>query len=459
MDYYLPGHEVGQGKSIVELLRANGHRAIYKVKDAEEKLFALKVCHRGDLPAEEHRSNAVRLEREYMALHGFRGLPCFPFVYDLAVHEGNPQMLMEFLQGVPFSAFLAQRPALLKALRAFQGLCEIVALLHDQGLCHRDLKPSNILLRSDEMLPVLLDFGACQPLLYDTLTGPGEIVGTPLYLSPEYAAYILGPRQRGHRVAQPTADVYSLGVILYEVLTGMRPIWTRGGLGELLREVCDRVPMHPCDVRLEARVPRPLGDFAMRLLEKNPENRPQTAVRVGLELAEILKDVERELWNRTPPRFAEPTEIPVRLAPLEAMPSKSDGAPVLRPPRPSTASHVVVGLLVIAVVSLVGQVTSTVLLFTSALRDWERLHTRAQVVGGPLLAEQDQPKGGSAKSIPPTPPKGHARPPCDVEVGEKEINGACWLPLDVPQCTGRMYTHQGKCYLSVKRGPGVVFDP
>ena len=219
--YYRSGYRLGS-KQIVSLLHAHGLSAVYEVEDAEGQRFALKVHHHTeDQPMEQRRRNAARLQREWEVLYTFRGLPCFPQVYDFSFHDGDALLLMELLRGKTFDRFLADQPRLLHAVGAFKGFCAAVAALHDQGICHRDLKPSNFFITEDNR-PVLLDLGSSQVLNLPTITGRDDVIGTAQYLSPEYAAYLFG-RRRQHYVATPAEDVYALGIGLYWLLTGRRP--------------------------------------------------------------------------------------------------------------------------------------------------------------------------------------------------------------------------------------------
>ncbi|HUQ15209.1 MAG TPA: hypothetical protein VM094_04085, partial [Gemmatimonadales bacterium] len=193
--------------------------------------------------------------------------------------------------------------------------------------CHRDLQPDNFFIRQDGQ-PVVLDFGACLPPIFDTITTPGELIGSPYSISPEYVAYLLAGRDREHYVATPAEDVYALGVTLYAILTGTMPYQAHAAIA-LLHEIRSGAPSHPCDVRPDAKVPRPLGDFALTLMEKDPAKRPHTALLVAGRLKGLLTEAERQLWGRTPEQRPAPTAASsVRLrdeveAEVECMPPRA----------------------------------------------------------------------------------------------------------------------------------------
>jgi tetratricopeptide (TPR) repeat protein len=169
---------------------------------------------------------------------------------------------MELVEGTDFLSYVRTRPDRLRP--ALRQLAEGVAALHATGKLHRDIKPSNALVCGDGRV-VLLDFGLVTDLgataLYQTVAGPG-LVGTPIYLAPEQAA--------AEGKLSPACDWYSVGVLLYEVLTGVPPF--EGGLLEVLREKQRRDPPPPRMV--VAAVPEDLDALCMALLARQPEDRP-----------------------------------------------------------------------------------------------------------------------------------------------------------------------------------------
>src|SRR5262249_23049148 len=144
---------------------------------------------------------------------------------------------------------------------------------HQRGILHRDLKPSNILLDSQGQ-PHVSDFGLAKRVMEDSvLTQTGYIVGTPSYMAPEQA--------QGQQRLSTSADVYGLGAILYELLTGQAPF--RGvGVLETLRQVLEREPERPR--RLNARAPRDLETICLKCLEKDPQRRYGSAEALAEDL-------------------------------------------------------------------------------------------------------------------------------------------------------------------------------
>jgi serine/threonine protein kinase len=183
-------------------------------------------------------------------------------VFDAGEYDGRPYIVMELVEGET----LAERgrvpleEARALALQAARGL----AHAHDAGLIHRDIKPGNLLVRVDGTLKIA-DFGIARAAETTALTKAGTVLGTAAYLAPEQAL--------GEEVT-PAADVYSLGAVLYELLTG-RPPFEFDSLADLAEQ---QRAMAITPVReLAPQVPRDLEDLVMRCLARNPAYRPSTA--------------------------------------------------------------------------------------------------------------------------------------------------------------------------------------
>jgi eukaryotic-like serine/threonine-protein kinase len=229
--------------------------------------------------------------------------------------DRRPYFVMELVKGIPLTQYCDHHKLSIRdRLELFQLICSAVQHAHQKGIIHRDLKPSNILIESHDGKPVpkIIDFGLAKAIndisLTDrsNLTGFGMVMGTPLYMAPEQATF--------HAVDVDTrADIYALGVILYELLTGTTPIekkrFTQATIDEIFRAIREEEPPTPSnrlshfDTGREDFTPRPIepkklrkllkGDLdwiVMKALAKVRDERYQTAMDLASDLSRYLRD-------------------------------------------------------------------------------------------------------------------------------------------------------------------------
>jgi hypothetical protein len=181
---------------------------------------------------------------------------------------------MDFAPGGSLAARLQAGPiALEETLRLAIPLADALAYAHSQGLIHRDLKPANVLLRPDGS-PVLADFGLARPVIGNSgaqITATGAVMGTLAYMAPE---------QFSAQPADARSDLYAFGVMLYEMLTGRVPF--EGDSAQIMYGHLQQPPAPPR--RLNPALPDAVERLILRLLEKNPDLRPQSAAELAAEL-------------------------------------------------------------------------------------------------------------------------------------------------------------------------------
>ena len=248
-------------------LGRGGMAVVYLAHDKElHRLVAVKVLAEHLAGDDNFRARFLQESR----LAGRLSHPNVVQVYDAGETDGSPYIVMEYVSGDT----LAQRGKLAHAQMVSLALqaCAGLQHAHDAGLVHRDVKPANLLVREDDVLKVA-DFGIARAAELTRLTQHGTVLGTAAYLSPEQAA--------GEEVTAAT-DIYSLGAVVYELLTG-RPPYEFESLADLAAQQMVGVITPLRD--LEPSVPEPVEAAVMHALARNPRFRPGSASDFSHELA------------------------------------------------------------------------------------------------------------------------------------------------------------------------------
>ena len=218
--------------------------------DEQAKPIRREVALKVDKPAMDSKEVVARFEAERQAL-ALMDHPNIARVLDAGVTaQGRPFFVMELVHGVPITEFCDKNNLPTnKRLELFRDVCRAVQHAHQKGVIHRDLKPSNVMvtLRDGEPIPKVIDFGVAKALSQQltektVYTRYGQVIGTPQYMSPEQA-------EMNELGIDTRSDIYSLGVLLYELLTGRPPIETdrlvASGYAEMIRLICEDEPLRP----------------------------------------------------------------------------------------------------------------------------------------------------------------------------------------------------------------------
>jgi serine/threonine protein kinase len=262
---------------------------VYRVEDKKIKQeVALKLINpaiASDKKTIERFSNELKTARMISHRNVCR-------MFDLGEEKGTHYITMEYISGEDLKSFIrrARQLTVGTAINIAKQVCEGLAEAHRLGVIHRDLKPQNVMI-DKEGNSRIMDFGIARSLKAKGITGAGVMIGTPEYMSPEQVDG-KDPDQR--------SDVYSLGVILYEMVTGRAPFDAETPFAVGLKQKSE-IPRNPQE--LNSQIPDDLSQLILRCLEKDKEKRPQSAVELGSDLTGIEKSIpssEIEIPKRKP---------------------------------------------------------------------------------------------------------------------------------------------------------------
>ena len=262
---------------IVEELGKGSMGVVYRAYDPQiDRHVALKILREDRVTSEAF---VQRFLKEAKAI-GRLSHPNIVTVYDVGQDHGTIYIAMELLEGTPLNKRIQEKKLALPEIVSIGiQMAETLGYAHQKGIIHRDVKPSNILLQSNGQIKIT-DFGIAhiEDPSSSIQTQAGEILGTPAYMSPEQVL---------SRPVDGRSDLFSVGIILYELSTGKRPF---GGenIAALFHSITHHHPPEP--VQINPDIPKKLSQTIMRCLRKEPEERFETGQALAQALSETLEE-------------------------------------------------------------------------------------------------------------------------------------------------------------------------
>jgi eukaryotic-like serine/threonine-protein kinase len=266
------GITLGGRYQLTERIAIGGMGEVWKAQDQVlGRLVAIKIL-KEEYTGDPGFLNRFRAEARHTALLNHVGIAN---VFDYGEEEGSAYLVMELVPGQPLSSIIEHEQVLSpdRTLSIIAQTARALAVAHAQGLVHRDVKPGNLLITPDGRVKVT-DFGIARLADQVPLTQTGQVMGTAQYLAPEQAT---------GQTATGSSDIYSLGVIGYECLSGHRPFSGESQIAIALAQVNDAPPP------LSESLPAPVRALLMSMLAKDPKDRPANAIKLA-EAAEAIRN-------------------------------------------------------------------------------------------------------------------------------------------------------------------------
>lgn len=269
------GQKLGKRYEILELIGEGATATVYRGLDTRlQRTVAVKV-----LLSYVDETTRKRFQREALAAAKLNH-PNIMGIYDVDEEDGQPYLVIEYIEGRPLFSFIPSSPQVVAEYG--RQICLALDYAHRQQLIHRDIKPANIHITPTGQVKIM-DFGLAITGETKRLTATGRIIGTPAYLSPEQA--------QGLPLTNRT-DIYSTGVVLYELVTGVLP-FDADDIGVLLLQQVKKAPKPPSD--FVADIPDSLERAILKSLAKQPESRFETAGAMAAALAALVPQSDETL--------------------------------------------------------------------------------------------------------------------------------------------------------------------
>jgi serine/threonine protein kinase len=270
---------------ILRFLGKGGFATVFLIRDkALDRLCALKIL------AHEQTLNPESVERFKREARLYASLdhPHIVAVYDFGIHNHVAYMIFKYIDGITLHEHVKRRHPLAQAeiISIASDLADILGYMHQRGIIHRDLKPDNVMIQNGDRKVILTDFGLAKKLDTTTVTSDGKVMGSPHYFSPEQA--------KGEPV-DARSDIYSLGITIYEMLSGIVPFMGDTPYEVILKHIREPIPD---SARLRPDLPPELHRLVRRCTEKEPKRRFQTAQELKAALLRVPATAPAEMTTQ-----------------------------------------------------------------------------------------------------------------------------------------------------------------
>ena len=305
----LTGQSIGR-YHILEQLGEGGMATVYKAYDTRlERNVALKVLRTDQFIPAQLQMVLQRFEREAKSLAKLKHSNIVN-ILDFGEHEEMPYLVMEYLPGGTLKQKLGLAIPWQKAIQTLLPVARGLAYAHQHGVIHRDVKPANVLIDQNEE-PILTDFGIAKLLegtAGHTLTGSGVGIGTPEYMAPEQGI--------GAHTIDARADIYSLGIVLFEMVTGRKPYIADTPMAVVLKQMTDPLPR---PTEFVPDLPEEIEQILFKALAKQPEDRYEDMNAMIAAMTEVLTEAQTVLAPTSPKPAEETTAPRVKPSPKMAL--------------------------------------------------------------------------------------------------------------------------------------------
>lgn len=302
---------------IREIIGVGGMAVVYKAYDnIDDRIVAIKILKEEFLANEEFRR---RFKNEAKAI-AVLSHPNIVKVYDVSFGDRLQYIVMEYIEGITLKEYIEQQKVVnwKEAVHFVNQILKALQHAHDKGIVHRDIKPQNIMLLQDGTIKVS-DFGIARFSRGDTRTMTESAIGSVHYISPEQA--------RGE-ITDDKADIYSVGVVMYEMLTGQLPFQSDNAVSVAIMQM-QQEAKRPREINPD--IPLGLEQITLRAMQKNAKDRYQSASEMLLDLDEFRKNPSIKFdynyfVDSEPTRFVDPKRVPPAKAPADAVKTEPEEA-------------------------------------------------------------------------------------------------------------------------------------